>query len=308
MFRFGEGKMNRKNLLLLSLLFYYGFANGQNNDSIITVNGEIIKCKIIKIDGEWIFFKRTGRNKPIKIEAVRNIIVDFKIKRSANPDSLLLNFKKRKGALDTIPVSSPKIIHEFFRHAFKINPISFITEYTLKYEYRINHLYAVTIEAGYLHPYPTEELNFISLAKAAPIGFRGWVVRTGASRTISTYGKFRKSIYVTLFFKNEEHEKIRFTDGKESFEYLSRKRKVGGLSILYSTETVVEPFLIQFFAGISIRYIYDDILNYGYQYNIAPSPTFYDPPLAQTKQLFLPAIQGGINIGFGFNGKKKTKE
>ncbi len=299
--------------------YYAGY-----KDRIITTT-DTIQANIIHIDENNIHFNMRYHGRVQFLVLPVSGIKKYELFHSSNPQ-IISNDKfirvgneyiNDKSSLYTVSVQKEKKSKnrillgdvEYFKHTIKFSPLSLINEYTLKYEYGINYFYAVNIEAGYIHRIDGLSSKGLGWGEIAPFAFHGWVVRSGVRRVIpSPYKKYIKSIYLNLFYRNEEHDKTGFSDGRGSFLYLSRKRKVYGLNILFSTETFVKNFLFQVYGGISIRFIYDNRLNYGYQYSDIPSYTSYDPPLSQTKQLFFPAIQGGINIGFGFNGKKKTKE
>ena len=85
---------------------------------------------------------------------------------------------------------------------------------------------------------------------------------------------------------------------------LSTHRTVYGINFLYSTVRYSGHAFVELYAGLSLRIATDKNLIYT-NYDYFDTVTEYSPPKETTKTLFLPAIQGGINIGLGFGRLNK---
>lgn len=271
-------------------------------------------CKVTKIENDKIYYQRSGPWEK-EIEDVAELILDKQnTKRQMNaneidsiyhskrqtPDSLLIKIRQKKNKLED---------RGYFRQTIKINPGSFINEYTVKYEYRLNYRFGLQFEAGYIHTLWGQftNIDFVATGMGTPFIFNGVVARTGVKWTLSKlFANYRKSISLNFFYKYQQHERTYFMNKYEQELSLSRIRSVYGTSILFSTEKYVNRFLIEFYGGISLRYVFDQNMLYDY-YSFFGDKLPYDPPKRETRELWLPAIQGGINIGFGFNGKKKKE-
>lgn len=302
-----------KNLLLIFLVLCCGVVQAQETDSLITNTGRVIMCKVTKIENDKIYFQRNGPDWTKEIKDVAELIIDKQsTKRKMNaseidsifhskrqtPDSLLIKIRQKKNKLEDLG---------YFRQTIKINPLSFINEYTLKYLYRFNYRLGMQLEAGYLHRINGRMESRHSPFEhfASPFAWRGVVARAGVRYYLLNYsGDYQKSLSLNLFYKNQEHGKIALLDVGNG-DTFSEKRTVYGINLLFSKEKYVGNFLVEFYAGISVRIMYRETTTYST--NTAFGLTTYDPPKYASYNVVLPAIQGGINIGFGFNGKKKKE-
>jgi len=321
-----------KNLLFFFLLLWCGAARGQEyNDRIIMHNGVIIKCDVVKIDKNYVYYQKHGQDGFKKIDEIKELYISDKSPRIVSQSSIIEIYNARKhildslaniNSIDSVPlVSTPAQLisydpphrkHDsagFYSHTLKLNLLSVIfTEATIKYEYRFKNKLGFQAELGYIHDFPTLELPFYPFN--LPFSYKGIVARAGIRKYFEPV-RFKRNRYLSLsiLYKNQYHEKMivyKCIECEPGYE-LWAKRNVYGAQINIGNEKYAGHFLFEYYIGISLRYINEKQIIYRKVFDVG-SPIYYTPPKHETHEYVRPGFHIGINLGWGFNGMKKKKE
>ncbi|MCG3164343.1 MAG: hypothetical protein POELPBGB_00097 [Bacteroidia bacterium] len=278
-------------------------------DKILFENGTLVYAHVLEIKQNTIEFRRySNPNGPVYEEFKSRI---QKIIYSDNQGERFSNLNKSV-SMDSTEIADTK----YFTHTLKINPVSvLLNNVSAKYEYRFNLRTGLQMEVGYIHEWTTgmENHEVLFVVPGYVFRYKGVMARMGIKRYFSRDIKGRdRAIQVDFFYKFMRHDKMGYWSADWETEFQNqRTRNVYGINVLFSRQRYFGHFLIELYVGASLRYANTHIVSYnGYSMYAAPGGGIinFHPPRHSTTHQFLPAIQGGINFGWGFNTKRKQKQ
>ncbi len=279
------------------------------SDIIIFKNRKKVYANVLEIKPQTIVFKRYSNPDGPLYEETKDRIIKIIYKNNTGE-----KFSNRN---KTILLDSTEIRgNNFFTHYIKLNPVSvLLNTISLKYEWRIIQKLGLQFEAGYIHEWKTgmEDHKILFAIPGYNLSYKGLIARAGIRKYFSRDYKSRdRIIQLDFFYKHLSHDRLEYWSDDWNIQYENqRTRNVYGINMLFCRQKNIRHFLVELYLGVSLRYSTTHLVEYRGYGPIPNTPggygsVSYDPPMQSTIQQFLPAIQGGINIGFGFNGKKKT--